>query len=150
MSWVLRTGKYSPSPSLQGAEKHVKKNITPVAQVSSPADMQLSLHLPQGQQTQPAQTRNPTPGEGNQASVDSSHEGYLSAAQLTHSSPRKSSWGKPKKPEIHLWNKDSRGTWQFSPLDTANCCCSIFPTQVHPWHPQNEAEVQLPGSALAP
>lgn len=54
---------------------HVKtKKIKPVPQVSSPADMQLSLHLPQGQQTQPAQTGNPAPEEGNQASVDSSHE----------------------------------------------------------------------------
>lgn len=133
---VLRTCKYSQFP-LQGAENHIKKKINYTCSSSFITcwHTALSSFTPR--------TTNPTSSDQESSSwrgkikpVWTFSQGYLSAAQLTHSSPRKSSWEKPKKPELHLWNKESMDNSQMSPLDKANSCCSIISMQLHPRHPQ--------------
>lgn len=104
--------------------------------------MQLSLHLPQGQQTQPAQTGNPTAEEGNQASADSSHE-VICQQHSQHT---------PLQENLHdrsPRNLRKAGTFHNClPWTRLIPAAASFPCScVHDVH-GSEGEVQLPGSAF--
>lgn len=134
--WVLRMGKYSQSP-LQGAENYVKKKKNYTCSLSFITLWHAALCSFTPRTTNPASSdQESSSWRGKSSQCGQFSRGYLSAAQLTPSSPRKSSQEKPKKPEIHLLNEESTDNSQLSPLDKKNSCCSIFSMQLHPWHPR--------------